>query len=62
MDPRQVGLGDGEVAKGSSHVVAHLAVLGGGGVAFCFYTDQVFPRVEKAPVVPISSCVEKGRF
>jgi len=55
LDSCQVGFGDGEVALGSSHVVADFAGLGGSGIAFCLHTYHVFPWVEKTPVIPISS-------
>lgn len=55
LDPRQVGFGDGEVALGRSHVVADFTGLGGSGVALRLHTHHVFPRVEKAPVIPIGS-------
>lgn len=55
LDPRQVGLGDGEVAAGGPHVVAHLAGLGGGGVALGLDAHHVLARVEEAPVIPVSS-------
>lgn len=62
LDPRQVGFGDGEVAPGRPHVVADFAGLGGGGVALRLHAHHVFPRVEKAPVIPIGSWWEKRWF
>lgn len=55
LDPGQVGLGDGEVAAGGPHVVAHLAGLGGGSVALGLDAHHVLARVEETPVIPISS-------